>query len=143
MKDLTVTKYLKVKPSLTHEEFVSLIESNEPIHGFIGWVEIGKSTLDTKLYDYMPNAHNTFIDGEGNESEINKTWREYVSGYVKDSINEGKVIIPLGERTKNGNRFTPVTDSELRAWVRKFGVDKIKTKSEGKALIKITVEDIL
>lgn len=128
MKDLTKTKYLKIAPNIKHDKIQGYIDRDEPINGFIGWVEISTSTLETRVPSYFDN-HKT-EDGE------ERTFFDYVGGVVHDSINVGKVLIPIGERDNLGNGLKDVTWEEFKSWFRKFGIDKIKTKSQGEELIK-------
>jgi len=80
------------------------------------------------------------VDGEEVIVKRPKTFREY-SVLVYDSTNEGKFIIPVGVRNKHGNRHESVDNTELRIWIAYFGIDKIKTKSEGSALISRETSD--
>ena len=93
-----------------------------------GWVEI----IDSMLMEEVPSS---FPDSEG------KVWIDYVGNLYHNSINDGKVLIPIGSRDEYGNRHLPVGRDELNIWIDYFGLEIMKTKSEGKKLIRVEESD--
>jgi len=162
---LTKTKYVKVSPSMTHDEFLSWLDDGDEIIGFNGWVEVIDSMLMEEVpetfldcetpiieeYDVEEKYFNeegeektrtvtkerVKVDTNGNAVMRPKTWEEYVGGNFCESVNEGKVLMPIGYRDNRGNLRHVVGDEELRQWITQFNITNVLTKSEGKDLIKI------
>jgi len=128
--DLTKTRVMEVKPSMTHDEMVFAYKEKIPIYGFNGGIEVDLSFLSTLVPSKWPGATSSW------EDEIyNKTFEEY--SITVPSKNQGKVLIKVGAVDSNKNRVNPVDAEEFRRWADFFGINNLLTKSEfySKALI--------
>ena len=96
--------------------------------------ETGEVTTKTITVTKTRVVTEAGVDEDGKETQVpvmvKREWQEYVGGLIRYSLDGTQVVLPLGERNKNGNRHSIVGDTELRAWVGKFGIDNILTKSE-------------
>lgn len=165
--NLNKTEIIIEKPSVDHTTLEQWLNNKDEINGFIGWVEVDASVLDEDVPKTFPNRltpvmedyedEETYIDENGNQQTRTvtrqrakivdgkvvtrpKTILEYAGGLYHESVNKGKVLIPIGERNERGNRLTPVQNDEFMKWVDYFSIDIIKTKSEGKKLMKPITE---
>lgn len=126
--DLTKTRTLEIKPSMTHDEMVSAYNAEIPIYGFHGGVEVDASTLSEPVPSEWPNS------AESWEDEVHhKTFSEYCQYFP--SKNAGKVLLKVGCVDANKNRPYPVDNNEFRLWADHFGIDNLKTKSEFQSLV--------
>ncbi len=164
--DLGKVTIIKEKVVCTHEEVAQWISDNDIINNFIGWVEVIDSFVMENVPSDFPDyqvqetkeVEETYVDEAGEEQTRtiiesvvddngnpvmrSKTWEEYVGSLIHKSVNEGKVLIPVGHRDVNGNRLKPVGNAEFRIWVEHFGISNILTKSEGKSLIEVEESEL-
>ena len=73
------------------------------------------------------------LDENGEVVMVKKEWGDYTS--VTYSLDGATALLAIGYRDDNKNLCHTVGDVELRAWVTKFGIENVLTKSEGVALL--------
>jgi len=125
--------YDNITPNLVEEQYsveeVSVDE--ETGEEIVVSVEKTRMVPETKIVNGEPVTVTRF-----------KTFKEYVGNNYKESVNKGKVLLSVGCKDKNGNRLKPLLSEELFVWIDFFGLDKIKTRSDAKALFKIETGDV-
>jgi len=147
-----------------HDELLEWISNEDEINNFVGCFELDSNISEQEVPDTFPNNKlpnmiteeytETIIDPETEEETIItktrevvetddegevvyriKKWNEYA--IIRESVNNGKVLLVLGERNYPlMNRQDTVKSEEFYLWVNHFGTDNIKTKSEYISLIK-------
>jgi len=135
--DLTQKTVEIINPNITHDKLVEWVNNGDEIIGFIGWVEVSEDILDELVPDVFPNNRLVEYDDEGNVvSEKQLTFREYVGGLYHNSINAGKILLPVGKRDEHGNRGSVLGNDELMVWINYFGIENIIVKDDIQEFIK-------
>ena len=95
--------------------------------------ETGEETTST-ITVTKTRAVTETIDGEEVPVMEKMEWQDYTLAHV--ALDGETAVLAVGKRNKHKNRHSPVTNEELRAFVDKFGIENILTRSEYHDILK-------